>query len=129
MSKKNIKIDVVLNLDLKKEYLIRKLLGRRVCPCCNYAYNIVTIEEGEYSFPPLLPKKNPENCDECNVKLIERDDDKLEIIEKRQDLYNDMMKGILDFYEDKGLLCNFEPKKGLNDYQKMKNVAINHSRK
>ena len=84
---------------------MRKLLGRRICPKCNASYNIEIIKEGDYDLPPMLPKKNIHKCDHCDTELVKRKDDKVEIIQHRQKIYNDKVKDILAFYKEQGLLC------------------------
>eukprot|EP00347_Sterkiella_histriomuscorum_P006808 403351352 len=117
-------IDIMFSISLRKDILIRKLIGRRICPECNNAYNIVTINEDGYNIPPMLPKINPCKCDRCNVDLVQRRDDVQEVIENRQNIYMEKMKDILDFYRERELLCEFEPKKGINDYPLMLDKVI-----
>lgn len=68
----HLQLDVVFNLDLREDILIRKLLGRRVCPSCKKSFNIEDVNEDEYKMPPMLPKHpDPTTCDCCpNIKLI-----------------------------------------------------------
>ncbi|CDW85454.1 adenylate kinase [Stylonychia lemnae] len=120
----NLRIDMMFSISLRQDILIRKLIGRRICPQCSQAYNIVTINEDGYDIPPMLPKNNPCQCDNCKVEFIQRHDDVQEVIEKRQLIYMDQMKDILDYYRESGLLCEFEPKKGINDYPKMLDAVI-----
>ena len=72
-------INVVLNLSLREDILIRKLLGRRVCVECKRSYNIENVNEGEYVMPPMMPEKDTKCC----VNLVQRDDDKEDIIKRR----------------------------------------------
>ena len=65
-------IDLLVNLELREDILIRKLLGRRICPKCGTAYNIEQINEGEYVMPPMLPKRDPHKCDKDGEVLIQR---------------------------------------------------------
>ena len=88
----------MFSISLRKDILVRKLLGRRVCPSCNGAYNVVSIDEDGYNIPPMLPKHDPCKCDKCRVDLIQRKDDNHEVIEKRQNIYLDQMKNIIEFY-------------------------------
>jgi adenylate kinase len=43
------KVNVVLNLLLRLDVLIDKLLGRRACPLCGGNYNICDIQRDDYS--------------------------------------------------------------------------------
>jgi adenylate kinase len=89
----------MLNLDLREDILIRKLLGRRICPKCHSAYNIENVDTDGYVMPPMLPKKKESMCDTCDVDLIKRDDDTEEVITHRLHIYKDQVKDILAFYE------------------------------
>jgi len=97
------KIDAIININVHKKILIAKLSGRRICsnPRCDGNYNIVNIHEVidgiEYILPPILPK-NDMVCDKCGSPLIQRDDDKPEVIEKRLEVYEQQSKPVLEFY-------------------------------
>jgi adenylate kinase len=96
-----LKIDVVLNLHLRQDILIRKLLGRRVCPSCKKSFNVEDVNEDDYRMPPMLPQNHdPSTCDDClNTKLITRKDDTREVIVKRQKIYEDEMHDIISYFE------------------------------
>ena len=82
-----LRIDIVFNLHLREDILIRKLLGRRVCPSCKRSFNVEDVNEGDYVMPPMLPKCDDTTCcDQCvpQTKLITRKDDTREVITKRQ---------------------------------------------
>ena len=36
-------LDLVVNIELKEQYLLEKIMGRRVCPCCNKNFNVAHI--------------------------------------------------------------------------------------
>ncbi|SRR5579859_284893 len=83
---------VLLNLDLK--VLFKRLTGRRICENCNRVFNIYT------SLPGTLP-----HCDQCaGARLIQRDDDKEEVIGKRLDVYEAQTKPLISHYTAAGLL-------------------------
>lgn len=86
----HLRIDIAFNLTLRHDILVRKLLGRRVCPQCKKSFNVENVNEGEYVMPPMLPKHgDPCTCDTCTlpngsrVNLITRHDDTREVIERR----------------------------------------------
>ncbi|MDP9009797.1 MAG: adenylate kinase [Pseudomonadota bacterium] len=84
---------VLLNLDLG--ILFKRLTGRRICENCNRVFNIYT------SPPGTLP-----HCDQCGDKprLVQRDDDKEEVIGKRLDVYEAQTKPLISHYTAAGLL-------------------------
>ncbi len=84
---------VLLNLDLG--ILFKRLTGRRICETCGRVFNIYT------SPPGALP-----HCDHCGEKgrLIQRPDDKEEVITKRLEVYDAQTKPLIKHYTDAGLL-------------------------
>jgi len=100
-------IDVVINLRIADEILIKKLMARRVCKNCGDIYNIADIKETvngvEYNMPPMLPKNDSE-CDKCGEELIQRKDDSEEVIRERLGVYKKQTKPLIDYYTKKGLI-------------------------
>ena len=96
------KIDAIINIKVHEEILIEKICGRRICsnPNCDGNYNIAdirtTIEDVEYILPPLLPK-NDMKCDKCGSELIQRADDKPEVIKNRINVYREQTKPVFEF--------------------------------
>jgi adenylate kinase len=75
---------VLLNLDLG--ILFKRLTGRRICQDCGRVFNVNTS-------PP-----------EAGHRLIQRPDDKEEVIGKRLDVYEAQTKPLIKYYEAAGLL-------------------------
>jgi adenylate kinase len=82
---------VLLNLDLK--ILFKRLTGRRVCEKCGRVFNIYTS-----------PSKSEGACDHCGGRLIQRPDDKEEVIGKRLEVYEAETKPLVKHYTAAGLL-------------------------
>ena len=59
------------------------LMGRVTCPCCSRSYNTAFIDRDGYYLEHYLPKKNPAQCDDCEVDLVVRNDDKEGPIKQR----------------------------------------------
>jgi adenylate kinase len=76
---------VLLNLDLK--ILFKRLTGRRICQDCGKVFNV-------YTSPPPQGKH----------RLIQRPDDKEEVIGKRLEVYEAQTKPLIKYYEAAGLL-------------------------
>lgn len=117
-------ITAVVDIYLNEEILVQKILGRRVCSKCGNNYNIYQIKENGYDMDPLLPKKNPKKCDECNGDLMQREDDKESIIRDRLEVYKKYTLPLLDYYQKQNILIRFEPKKGKKDYPILKEIII-----
>jgi adenylate kinase len=92
----NCPIQVVVNLDCNEEELIRRISGRRVCKVCGAPYHIETMKPKQEGI-----------CDLCGGPLYQRADDNEEALRIRLDHYVHDTKPLLDFYQERGLLKNF----------------------
>lgn len=81
-------VDKVFYFDIDDEVILKRLSGRRICPTCGATYNIY------YQKP-----KNDTLCDNDNTPLIQREDDKEEIIENRLKVYKEQTSPLIDFYK------------------------------
>lgn len=90
-------IDSVVNLDCDTKELVRRISGRRVCKTCGAPYHVETMK----------PKVEGV-CDICGGPLFQRPDDNEEALKVRLGHYVESTKPLLDFYEGKGLLVNFD---------------------
>lgn len=82
-----IDIDVVLEIDVPDEEIVRRLSGRRVHPGSGRIYHIDN-----------KPPKNTGLDDVTGEPLIQRDDDKEATVRKRLDVYHQQTKPLVDFY-------------------------------
>ncbi len=84
---------VLMNLDLG--ILFKRLTGRRICPDCGRVFNVYTTPPG------TLP-----HCEKCGdmPRLIQRPDDKEEVIGKRLEVFEAQTKPLIKHYEAAGLL-------------------------
>lgn len=89
-------IETVVNLDCNETELVRRIAGRRVCKVCGAPYHVDTLK----------PKVDG-ICDLCGGLLYQRNDDNEEALKVRLDHYNHQTKPLLDFYQVRGLLHNF----------------------
>ena len=83
-----IKFDFIFQLDCKNEILIERTSTRRICSKCGAIYNIKT-----------LPSKKHGICDVCKGKLIQREDEKPEVVKHRLKIYEEKTKPLLDYYK------------------------------
>ncbi|MGQ4832900.1 MAG: adenylate kinase [Candidatus Asgardarchaeia archaeon] len=93
LGKRKKKIDLVINLDVPDDVVIKRLTYRRICPKCNRVYHLL-----------FKPPKNDEVCDICGVKLIQRDDDKEDIVRRRLEEYRLRTYPLIDYYSEKNIL-------------------------
>ncbi|MCS7139039.1 MAG: adenylate kinase [Crenarchaeota archaeon] len=90
------KIDVVINLNVPKEVIVRRLSSRLICKNCGAIFNKIT-----------LPPKVEGICDKCGGELYQREDDKPEIIRRRIELYEKEIAPLLEYYRKKGVILDF----------------------
>lgn len=91
-------------LEVSKENLLERLKGRVSCKQCNRTYH-------EW----LMPSKNEDKCNKCDIKLTKRTDDGSEIIEKRiEESYEDLEK-IKEILKKKNLLQIVDGNKDKNN--------------
>jgi adenylate kinase len=84
---------VLMNVDLG--ILFKRLTGRRVCEVCGRVFNV-------YTSPPGAAEHSKE-CGDSH-RLIQRPDDKEEVIGKRLEVYEAQTKPLIKYYEAAGLL-------------------------
>ena len=87
------RVTAVLLIDVPDEEVIRRLSGRRVCVKGGHNYHV------EFD-----PPKHDGVCDQDGSRLIQRDDDKPEVIENRLRVYHSKTKPLVEYYDEKGLL-------------------------
>lgn len=90
-------LTAALLIDAPAEEVIRRLSGRRICEKNGHVYHMA-----------FDPPKNDEVCDQDGSRLIQRDDDKPETIEKRLAVYSEQTEPLIDWYDDRGLLRRFD---------------------
>ena len=89
-------IEAVINLNCDTQELIRRISGRRVCTTCGAPYHIDTMK-------PTVEGV----CDICGGPLYQRSDDNEESLKVRLQHYVEDTKPLIDYYEDRKLLVNF----------------------
>lgn len=90
---KSLILDAVVLLTLEEEELIKRLTGRRVALKSGRVYHL-------YFSPP----KREGFCDETGEKLIQREDDKPDIVRARLKSYFEEQSPLTKHYKEKGLI-------------------------
>ena len=97
LSDRGEKIDYAVNVDVPDENIVNRMSGRRACVGCGATYHIV------YNAP-----KKEAICDVCGEKLILRDDDQPETVQKRLTVYHDQTQPLIDYYNKEGILVEVD---------------------
>lgn len=87
------KVDLVINLSVDYDELIRRITNRRLCENCKKGYNI------EYN-----PPKQEGICDVCGGNVVQRADDTPVAVKNRLNVYYSNEGNILEYYNNKGVL-------------------------
>lgn len=91
------KIDSVINFTCKEEEVVRRLSGRRMCKECGSSFHI-----------EFVPPKTENICDKCNGELYTRDDDKVDSIKNRLDVYKKSTEPLINYYTEKGTIKDID---------------------
>jgi adenylate kinase len=105
LEEKGIKIDIVINIDVSDEEILRRNLNRRTCSNhdCKEVYNLLTH----------TPKVEG-ICDKCGSPLFIRDDDNELTIKNRLITYHTQTEPLIEYYEKQGILKTV---KGQDSYE------------
>ncbi|MBC1675911.1 adenylate kinase [Listeria welshimeri] len=97
-------LDAVINIEVDKDVLMKRLTGRWICRTCGKTYH-------EIYNPPKVAGK----CDLDGGELYQREDDKKETVENRLNVNMKQTKPLLDFYSQKGKLHSINGEQDIND--------------
>ena len=96
------KIDIVLNIDVDLNKLVKRITGRRVCPKCGASYHVTTLNGDTL-------------CSRCKTELILRDDDNEETVTKRIEVYNKQTAPLIEYYKNQGKLFAVDGNLGIDE--------------
>ena len=86
-------LHAALELNIDPEEIVARLSGRRSCSNCQKPYHVVNEKPAVEGI-----------CDACGGALIQREDDKAEVIKHRLNVYAEQTAPIINFYRNEGLL-------------------------
>jgi adenylate kinase len=99
---------LVLNFVVNPKVLSRRFEGRRVCPVCLTVYHID-------SMPPQVEGI----CDNEGAKLIIREDDRPEVVQKRIATYQETMAPLIAYYAQLGNFKTVDTSASIDEVTKM----------
>ena len=85
-------LDIVIDLDVPREMVLRRITARRVCRDCGTNYIVGPVE------------RRPWICDVCGGDVVQRDDDTPDAINQRLDLYESQTSPLIEFYGEREML-------------------------
>lgn len=87
LKKLQLSVSKAIFLEVPREELMSRLTGRRVCKNCGAVYHIVN-----------KPSKTEGVCDNCGGQVVQRSDDKTEVVGARLDVYDQYTSPLKDYY-------------------------------
>jgi adenylate kinase len=97
LAEAGVKLDVVLELVVENDEVIRRLSGRRTCRTCNHIWHV--------DFDPPAVEGI---CDLDDGELYQRDDDQAETIANRLEVYAKDTSPLVNYYAERGLLVGID---------------------
>lgn len=89
LAQDNKTIDAVIDLKINDEVIANRLTGRRSCPECGAIYHVETLK----------PEVD-DICDKCGKGLVQRSDDKSEVVKNRLKTYHAQTAAVVGYYQD-----------------------------
>jgi adenylate kinase len=90
-------LDLVVNFQVSREDVVRRLSGRRSCPKCQATFHV------DFAKP-----KVDEVCDRCGDQLVQRSDDRRDAIETRLKVYDEQTSPLVRYYDERRLLSSVD---------------------
>jgi adenylate kinase len=105
-------IDRVILIEVDEKELIDRLTGRRVCCDCGANYHL-----------KFNPPKVRNVCDRCGGDLCQRDDDTLETVKERLEVYKKQTEPLINFYRDKDQLSTVDGNQEMDSvYEQIRSI-------
>jgi len=89
----HLNLNNVVFLEVPEGHLVDRLTGRRICQGCGAVYHVKTH-----------PPQKDRICDGCEGQLIQREDDREDVIKTRLQAYRDKTQPVKEFYSQQGVL-------------------------
>jgi adenylate kinase len=87
------RVTAALLLDVPDDDVVRRISGRRVCVKAGHNYHV-----------DFDPPKTEGICDQDGSRLVQRDDDKPDVVRNRLQVYHDKTSPLIEFYDNQGLM-------------------------
>lgn len=87
------RVTAALLIDVPDEEIVKRISGRRVCVKAGHTYHV-----------DFDPPKRDGVCDQDGSRLVQRDDDKPDVVRNRLTVYHEKTAPLIDFYDKQGLM-------------------------
>jgi adenylate kinase len=107
------KLDVVLELVVDADEVVRRLSGRRTCRNCGHIWHV-----------DFDPPAEAGVCDNCGGELFQRDDDKPDTIRHRLEVYEEQTAPLIGYYATRGILVGIDATGPVDDVTERASAAL-----
>lgn len=90
-------LDGVLCFELPIDQIVERLSGRRTCSQCKAVYHLAN-----------QPPKTANVCNHCGSALVQRDDDRPDVVRVRMQVYEEQTSPLIQYYDEAGKLVRVE---------------------
>ncbi|HKL13360.1 MAG TPA: adenylate kinase [Halanaerobiales bacterium] len=97
-------LDLALYINVTREELIKRLTHRRTCSNCGAVYHL------DYD-----PPEKEGICDKCGGELIQRSDDKEEVVKERLKINSRNLKKLIEFYKNENKFAEVQSDAGIDE--------------
>ncbi len=104
LDKFDLSIKAMIYINIEDDIVYDRLTNRRICPKCNRVYNL-----------KFNPPKFDNLCDDCKIKLITRDDDKIDVIKKRLEVFKKLTHPLIEYYKKQNKVIEINGNKNPED--------------
>lgn len=104
LRKMSLSIGKAIFLEVPMSILMDRLTGRRVCKNCGAVYHVTS-----------KPSKIEGVCDNCGGDVIQRNDDKADVIETRLKTYQEFTSPLKEFYKKSGKYVEVNGNRGTEE--------------
>jgi adenylate kinase len=87
-------VDLVLDLEVPTELVLKRLASRRVCSVCGANYSLMQRPKHDWI------------CDSCGGEVVQREDDTEQAIKRRLDLYESETAPLIAYYQEREKLVS-----------------------
>lgn len=99
-------VNCAVYFGLPDQVIVERLSARRVCPEDGAVYNLLS-----------KPPRQDEICDNDGARLVQRDDDRPEVIQKRLNVYREQTEPVIGYYRDRNLLAEVDASQSIEAVQ------------
>jgi len=109
------KIDVAFNFVVPDDVVASRIGGRRTCSKCGAIFHLINV-----------PPKVEGICDICGGTLIQRADEKPQIIKNRLEIFREKTKPVADYLRTKGLVVDIDANYPIEEIDKIIDQCENY---